>query len=178
MSRYSPHVTVRRISPNRSSRGGVRPSLIVVHSTESDNRSGNGDLAAVADFLARPGTQASAHVMVDADGHSARLVADGEKAWHCAGYNSVSLGIEQVGRAAQAQWTRDEIRECARWVARWSKLYSIPIRKGAVDGGRVTRSGVLRHSDLGVLGGGHLDPGRGYPLESMLALARFYQGKL
>lgn len=167
------------MSPNHSSRNGVRSSLIVVHSTESDNRTGNGDLAAVADFLARPcATPASAHVIVDADGHSARLVRDQDKAWHCAAYNSQSLGIEQIGRARQDHWTRDEIREAARWIARWATMYDIPIRVGAVSGGRVTRSGVLRHMDLGLAGGGHVDPGSPYPLASAIHLARFYQGKL
>ncbi|HEY4094514.1 MAG TPA: peptidoglycan recognition family protein [Baekduia sp.] len=178
MNRYTPHVAVRHISANRSSRGGVKPSLIVLHSTESDNRTGSGDLAAVASYLAQPSTQASAHVIVDADGYSARLVADAEKAWHCAGYNSQSLGIEQVGRAAQKAWTRDEIREAARWIARWSHLHGIPIRKGAVKNGKVTRSGVLRHMDLGAVGGGHHDPGSPYPLAAVLSLAKFYQSKI
>lgn len=178
MNRYVPHVVVRDISANQSSRGGVRPRLIVVHSTESDNRVGSSDLAAVADYLGRPSTQASAHVIVDADGYSARLVDDDRKAWHCAGYNPASLGIEQIGRAAQSSWTRDEIRETARWVARWSKKYGIPIRRGAVAGGNVIRAGVLRHSDLGAIGGGHHDPGDAYPLDAMLRLAQFYRTRI
>jgi N-acetyl-anhydromuramyl-L-alanine amidase AmpD len=176
--RNTPHVSVNRHSPNRSSRNGIRPSLIVIHSTESTNVPGDQDLANVADYLCRTSTQASSHVITDADGHSARLVLDGDKAWHCAGYNSQSLGIEQIGRAAQTAWSRDEIRETARWVARWNKLHGIPIRIGAVSGGKVTRSGVLRHMDLGSIGGGHNDPGSHYPLDAMLKLARFYRSKI
>lgn len=179
MTRYVPHVTVRHLSPNRSSRNGVTPRLIVLHSTESDNREGtSADLAAVAAFLARPATRASAHVIVDSDGFSARLVRDEEKAWHCCAYNSVSLGIEQIGRAASERWTRDEIREAARWIARWNKRYGIPMRLGAVAGGAVTRPGVVTHKMLGVLGGGHVDPGPRYPLELTLGLARFYRSKI
>lgn len=179
MSRYVPHVVVRASSPNRSSRNGVHPSLIVLHSTESDNVKGSSrDLAAVASFLCRPQTQASAHVIVDSDGFSARLVRDEEKAWHCAGYNSASLGIEQIGRAASEKWTRDELRESARWVARWSKKYGIPIRLGAVNNGTVTRSGVVTHRMLGAMGGGHVDPGAAYAFDSVLNLARFYRSKL
>lgn len=178
MSRFVPHVVYSKRSPNQSSRNGVRPSIIVLHSTESDNRTGNGDLQAVCDFLCRPATQASSNVIVDADGHSARLVADEGKAWAQAGYNSVALSIEQIGRAASEKWTRDEIREAARWIARWSKKYDIPIRRGAVSGGRVIQPGVVTHKMLGAVGGGHFDPGPNYPVDAVLALARWYRSKL
>lgn len=178
MSRVTPHVVVRRNVRNQSSRNGVKPKLIVVHATESSNRPGSSDLAAIGEWFDNPASQASSHVCTDADGNSARYVLDDKKAWHCAGFNSVSLGIEQVGRAAQDSWTRDELRETARWIARWSKRHGIPIRKGEVRGGQVTKSGVLRHSELGVVGGGHSDPGGGYPLHAVLNLARFYKGRL
>ncbi len=90
----------------------------------------------------------------------------------------MSLSIEQIGRAASEKWTRDEIRETARWIARWSKMHGIPIRKGAVNGGQVTRSGVVTHKMLGQLGGGHVDPGDRYPFDAVLNLARFYRAKL
>lgn len=177
-NRYSPRIVLSVKSPNQSSRGGVHPKLIVIHSTESDNRTGNGDLSAVANYLCRSSVQASCHVITDADGHSARVVPDYRKAWHCAGYNSVSLGIEQIGRAAQTHWTRDEIRETARWVARWAKVYGIPIRAGQTGGGRVVKSGVVTHRSLGSIGGGHSDPGSAYPMQSMLNLAKFYRSRI
>lgn len=178
-NRYTPHVAVRKQSPNYSSRNGVRPKLIVVHSTESGNRTGTGDLEALAAWFANPAAQVSSHVATDADGYSARFVADGDKAWHCAGFNSLSLGVEQIGRAAQTSWDRDELRETARWVARWSYLHGIPIQNGQINqSGNVLVPGVLRHSDLGALGGSHHDPGSGYPLHDMLSLARFYRTKI
>jgi hypothetical protein len=179
MSRYVPHVVYSKRSPNQSSRNGVRPSIIVLHSTESDNVHGTDrDLQNVCDFLCRPATQASSNVIVDSDGHSARLVADEAKAWAQAAYNPYALSIEQIGRAASEHWTRDEIRETARWIARWSKKYAIPIQVGAVWSGSVTRPGVVTHKMLGQLGGGHVDPGAAYPIDLALALARFYRGKL
>lgn len=180
MSRYRPNVVVTRESPNQSSRNGAVPRLIVVHSTESPNRPGNGDLEGVADWLCNPAAQASSHVIVDADGNSARLVPDARKAWTQAWFNPWSLSIEQIGRAAQTEWARDELREAARWIARWSRLYNIPAYKGKVDpaSGKILKAGVVRHSDLGVRGGGHHDPGSGYPLAKTLALARFYRGKI
>ncbi len=178
--RIHPHVAIRKSSPNQSSRKGAKPRLIVVHSTESANVPGLSDLQGVASWLCNPASQASSHVIVDADGYSARLVADDRKAWTQAWWNPWSLSIEQVGRAAQTSWSRDELREAARWTARWSLLYDIPAYKGAVDveTGRIIRAGVVRHSELGARGGNHHDPGPSYPLDKMLALARFYRGKL
>ncbi|MGI8624185.1 MAG: N-acetylmuramoyl-L-alanine amidase [Solirubrobacteraceae bacterium] len=178
MSRVTPRVVVRRTSPNQSSRNGTRPSLIVLHSTESDQRAGSSDLAGVAEYLSRTAVQASSHVITDADGYSARLVADSRKSWAQAAYNPMALSIEQIGRAASEHWKRDEYRETARWIARWSKLWHIPIRVGAVSGGRVLRSGVVTHKMLGAAGGGHVDPGPRYSVPDVLALARFYKAKL
>ena len=78
------------------------------------------------------------------------------KAWTQAWFNPWSLSIEQIGRAAQTEWARDELREAARWIARWSRLYNIPAYKGKVDpvSGKILKAGVVRHSDLGVRGGG------------------------
>jgi hypothetical protein len=177
--RIDPHVVVRRLSPFRSSRNGTRIEIITIHATESPEVAGAADLAAIGDWFCNPIAKVSSHVCTDANaGYSARYVVDEEKAWHCAGYNSVSLGIEQIGHTAQTEWKRDELRETARWVARWSLMHGVPIRHGSVNGGQVVRSGVVRHSDLGVIGGGHGDPGAPYPMDDMLALAGFYRGKL
>jgi hypothetical protein len=179
MSRYTPHVVYRRMSPNQSSRNGVKPRIIVLHSTEGGNIPGSSaDLIGCSNFLCRPVIEAASNVIVDGDGHSARLVADERKAWAQAHYNPFALSIEQIGRARSERWTRNEIREAARWIARWSKKYDIPIRKGEVSGGFVTRSGVVTHKMLGVLGGGHVDPGDRYPFDACLKLARFYRSKI
>lgn len=181
MTRITPSVVHTRESPNCSGRNGARPRLIVVHSTESDNITGSSrDLVNMAGYLSQPSTRASSHVIVDSDGHSARIVGDGLKAWTCAYWNPVSLNVEQIGRASQSHWSRDELRETARWIARWSKMYGIPAYKGAVNvnSGQVTRPGVVRHSELGARGGGHHDPGSSFPLDEVLALARFYKSKL
>jgi len=179
MSRYVPDVRVRRSSPNHSSRAGVAPALIVLHSTESANLPGtNRDLVNIADYLSRPEVKASSHVIVDGDGHSARLVADERAAWTQRAYNRASLSVEQIGRAASESWTEAEVREAARWVARWSKRYGIPLRRAEVHDGRVVRAGVTTHRALGELGGGHVDPGDRYPFTRAIELARFYRSKL
>jgi hypothetical protein len=174
--RLKPKVVVREQSQFHSERSaGVPLNLIVIHSTESHNRPGVSDLAAIGSWFNNPAAQASAHVCTDADGNSARFVADRAKAWHCAGYNSASLGVEQIGYAAQGwtKWRKNnlELWETARWIAAWSLKHDIPIRRGKVSGGVVTRSGVVKHSDLGSIGGNHNDPGK-YPLTLVLHRAR------
>lgn len=171
--RIEPDVVVRREVACQSTRHGADPVLIIIHDTEGGNVPGIRDLQALGDFFNHTATQASSHVATDAEGQSARYVNDHRKAWHCAFYNSVSLGVEQIGFASQTHWPQAQIEETARWVALWSERHDIPIRKGRVTrDGRVTRTGVLRHSELGNLGGGHHDPGPAYPMADMLAIAR------
>lgn len=169
------NIVVRQNVVCQSSRHGADIALIVVHDTEGANIKGIRDLQGLANYFDNIRTQASSHVATDADGNSARMVGDHAKAWHCAYYNSVSLGIEQIGFASQQSWVEAELRETARWIAHWHIHYGIPIRKGAVTlDGRVSKHGVVRHSDLGNLGGGHRDPGPNYPLRHVLDLARHF----
>lgn len=173
--RRFPAVHVRRRSPNQSSRNGVKPRLIVPHSTEGTNVKGDADLIGLGSFFASPAVEVSSQVATDADGHSARYVEDAEKAWHCAAYNSLALGIEQVGRAAQTSWSDAQVDETARWVAFWSHKFGIPIQRAKVSGGKVVKAGVIMHSELGALGGGHHDPGTSYPIEKLLVRAKHFK---
>lgn len=175
MNRYTPHVNVTNWSPHKSSRNGAHPTLIIVHVTAGHNRPGISDLVGLGNWFDQ--APVSSHVATDNESHSARFVRDGDKAWHCAAYNRMSLGIEQVAPGDGTEITRDMYRETARWIARWSKMYGIPIRKGAVSNGVVRKAGVMRHSELGALGGGHADPGR-YDLEAVLNLAKFYRARI
>ena len=173
-----PYERVKMNVCNQSDRGGKKPLLVVLHDTESHDRPANADLEAIGAWFDNPVSQASAHVCVDGEGRSARYVLDARKAWHCAGYNSVSLGIEQIGFASYPKlvWkkNRKQLHKVARYVAFWSRKYNIPIRKGKVSGGQVLRPGVVTHMQLGVVGGGHDDPGRSYPFWLVLRLARRY----
>jgi len=176
VGRAKPKVVYENISPNQSSRGGEKPRLIVIHDTESPERKGKGDLIAVTDYLARLGVYASTHVVTDGDGLSARSVKDGDKAWHCASYNGISLGIEQIGYASRDKedWPDRQLKETARWVAKWSKKYGIPIEHIS----NLSKSGVVTHAQLGAAGGGHHDPGPGYPMRRMLRFAREFRAEL
>ena len=167
-----PNIVLRRLSPNYSERS-VPISLIVLHSTESDNiESSAADLAGVAAWFANPASQVSAHIITDADGTSARCVADKDKAWHCAAANSASLGIEQIGHASQDVWSSAQLDETARWIAKWCREHKIPCQHGAVLGSTVTRPGIVTHADLGADGGGHTDPGSAYPVAAVITQAK------
>ncbi len=170
--RLKPKIVLERTVCNQSARDGAKPKLIVLHSTEGWNYEGTADLKGLASWFDTPAAQASSHVATDADGHSARFVADDARAWHSAAYNAVSLGIEQVGHASQQTWDEAELKETARWIAKWSLRHDIPIQHGRASNGKVRRAGVVLHSELGAEGGGHSDPGRGYPMGKVLDLAR------
>lgn len=176
--RLKPQVTYQHLVRNCSNRNVPMSdvSLIVIHDTQSANIKGLADLKGVGSWFDNPKSDASAHVCTDAEGNSARFVRDHNKAWSCVFYNSISLNIEQIGFAETGGFTNAQYLETARWVAFWSHLWGIPIRKGAVTiDGRVPRTGVVRHSELGRLGGAHKDPGPFYDMAVMLNHARAFR---
>lgn len=176
--RLHPDIVLTKLSPNYSSRDGARIKLIVLHSTESKNYKGTNDLAGVASWFANRASEVSSHVVVDDDGTSARIVPDALKAWHCAAFNAPSLGIEQIGFASQGNWSNAELDETARWLAHWSRKYGIPLRRGRVIGSTVVRRGVVTHKQLGLAGGGHVDPGSNYPVKHVIRRAREIKSQL
>lgn len=105
-------------------------------------------------------------------------LAGGVLTHNCSSYNSAALGIEQIGRASQTIWAAAELHETARWIARWSKKHNVPIQRAKVSNGRVVAPGVATHSDLGTAGGGHTDPGAGYPVGQVLDLAKDYRKRI
>jgi len=164
---------------NQSARSSAI-SAIVLHDTESHDIPGTGDLKAIGAWFDNPAAQASAHVCVDGQGYSAQYVPDDRKAWHCMNYNSQTLGVEQIGFATYTTllWNRDaraQLKKVAKYLAYWSQRYGIPLQRGAVSNGQVTRKGVVTHSDLGAMGGGHHDPGPAYPVNAVLYTARYYK---
>jgi N-acetyl-anhydromuramyl-L-alanine amidase AmpD len=178
MERLHPDIVLNRSVVNQSSRDGAKPRLIVIHSTEGSNVKGIGDLVGLGNWFNDPAADASSHVGVDAEGQSARYVDDERKAWTCAGFNAYSLNIEMIGRASQGRWEDAEVREAARWCAKWSLKFDIPAQHGDVAGSRIVTAGIIRHSELGAYGGGHHDPGSGFPFLELINLTKTIKREL
>jgi hypothetical protein len=86
-------------------------------------------------------------------------------------FNSISLGIEQIGFATQHSWPNAQLQKTAQQVASWSTKFDIPLTFS-------TSHGVCQHKDLGSAGGGHSDCGPDYPFDRVLAMAKeFVSGK-
>lgn len=179
MNRPFPKVVHRHWVRNFSSRNGAAPKLIVLHSTEGGNVPHSArDLVGLGEWFDNPAAQASSHVGVDQDGTSAHYVHDRDKAWTQAFYNSVSLSVECIGFAREnwrSQAKEEQVREVARWIARWHRVHEIPIRRAVImPNGVVARTGVTQHWRLGSLGGGHHDITWNFPMKRALRLAREY----
>jgi hypothetical protein len=168
---------VRHASPNYSSRLGARITLFVVHATAGHNRPGVVDLISLGNWFGNPASQVSSHSASDNEGHSARFVHNNEKAWHVAAFNRMAYGHEQVIPGNGTEITKALLHETSRWLAWVSLVEGVPLRKAKVDTrtGVVLRSGVIRHSELGLLGGGHADPGPGYNLGWVIRHARYHR---
>jgi N-acetylmuramoyl-L-alanine amidase len=178
-------VDYTRIVGNQSSRDGGGPSLIVLHTTTDPDggrphfwdRPGLKDLKRLGAWFDNPRSAVSAHVANDAQGHDARYVRDRRKAWAVVAFNSASLSIEQIGtdEYSKRKWLKQrepQLENTAKWIAEWHRKWGIPIRGAEVSGSTVVRAGVATHAQLGAAGGGHDDPGPGYPFGHVLVLAR------
>lgn len=91
-------------SPNFGPRrGGVTPSLIVLHYT------GMSDAQAALERLCDPSAEVSAHYMIDRDGALVQMVREEDRAWHAGAgawqglddVNSRSIGVELVNDGFQ-----------------------------------------------------------------------------
>ena len=174
-----------RIVGNQSSRDGARPALIVLHTTTDPDggkpqfrdKPGLKDLRRLGNWFANPDSAVSSHVANDEQGHDARYVRDSRKAWTEVAFNSVGLSIEQIAtdEYSRGTWLRQraaQLENTAEWIAHWHRRWGIPIARARVSGTTVLRPGVATHAQLGSAGGGHHDPGPGYPLGHVLVLAR------
>lgn len=159
---------------NRSSRRGVLPSKVVIHTTESHEREGRSDVDGIRNFFDNPAAEASSHVIIDAEAHSTTCVPDDEKAWTVGSENPYTLNIELIGWAKTPRWqwlkrTR-QLKKAAKFTAYWSKKYGIPLRLDKRRG----MPGVCGHVHLSGPGG-HWDPGPGFPYDRFLRYARYYR---
>lgn len=134
----------------------------------------------IAGYFANPERVASCHYNCDNDS-TVQSVEDKDIAWHAAGGNLYSLGIEQSGVAAQnaTDWqdaySQQMLKtQVAPLLADKAKQYNIPLVyvdwRGLQNGVR----GITTHNDvrLAFQKTTHTDPGAYYPMGQVLELAR------
>lgn len=155
------------------SHGENQEKVIVLHSTESHDRPGVGDVDGILDYLKDNGL--GVHYVVDGEGHIGKGAEHHQLVYHAKGANSIGIGIEQVGFAAwkTRRWLwqpvgtqrvlRRQLLTVAHLVAYIADVEDIPIK-------RSTTHGIALHADFP--DGGHWDPGPGYPLGWVLRKAR------
>ncbi|MDC1524932.1 N-acetylmuramoyl-L-alanine amidase [Planktomarina temperata] len=136
------------MSPNFGPRkGGVTPSLIVVHYTAMPNAQ------AAFERLSDPAHEVSAHYFLDQSGGAMQLVPEAQRAWHagagawggCTDVNSASIGIELCNAG-------DHAFSSAQMQALKSLLKEVMQRWG------IAAQGVIGHSDMAP--GRKQDPGQ------------------
>lgn len=162
------------LSPNRSSRRGVKPQLSVIHTTES----GPGSLWGVVNYFKNDGIDVSStYVVGDIDRGDGWVdvvlcVPESEKPWTQKSANPYAVSYELIGRASRtgADWMRHkaQLRTVAALVAEDCLQYGYPpLRRFP---------GVLGHRDLSAAGfpNDHTDPGPDFPWNTFLFMVREY----
>lgn len=144
---------------------------IVLHSMESPEDSSMAERLGRY-FATLTGRTASAHYGVDNDS-VVQYVPDDEVAYHAAGLNEQSIGIEQAGRAAQdaAGWSDHFSQQMIDTqviplVAHLVTKHHIPVR--FVDAAAINRgeAGITTHAEVSKAKrkSTHWDPGPNYPI--------------
>lgn len=161
--------TVWTASPNSSSRGGISPSYVVIHTCESG-------YSGCWSWLTNSASGVSAHYVVNSTGSQIRqLVDEDRKAWHIAAnyscsrnsnvdcfrngasVNTHSVGIEHAGYASQSSWDAGQIAASAALTCGISQRHDIPI----------DRYHVFGHGEMQPWN--RTDPGPNWPWSSYMA---------
>jgi hypothetical protein len=148
--------------------------LIVLHSTE-----GGGSAAAVARYFTSASSGGSAHLVLD-DNACYRCLRNIDIPWGAPGANEQGFHIEQLGYAAwtQKQWLAHEqmLDRAAYKIAYHAHLFKIPLVFLTAAGLKAGKRGVTTHAEVSKAWHktDHSDPGSGYPIKYVLALAKKY----
>lgn len=165
-----------------SSRFGERVRLVVIHTSE-----GARDVVGLANYLNRPGVQASYHAAVD-DQRLEQYVDYSHAAWALRGGNQES---DNLCLCAFAGWSRTEwlrhsrmLELAATWIAQRCQARGVPIRLlTAEEVGDAIRDdahpgGVCDHHryTVGTGDGTHTDVGPNFPFDIVISRAQQIAG--
>jgi N-acetyl-anhydromuramyl-L-alanine amidase AmpD len=166
-------------SPNRSKRSRGNPRWIAIH-TQEGGRSAR-DLAA---YLANPASEVSYHVVVD-DREVLKCVGEQDRPWAAMNANDYAFHVCAAGSYAgwsRGKWLETDARDGKNedveltnlaWVV---EKYGIPADWIGGRGIPWGRDGICGHADFGDWGGGHHDPGAGFPVDELIRRTRVWLG--
>ena len=158
-------------SPNYSSRGGVQPRLIVLHTAQ-----GAANYVDLGNFFKNPASGVSSHVGIDDNrGLIGEYVQRSGKAWTQGNANPYSVAAELCAWAewSAAEWANHPtmLENTANWVAEEAAALGIPLRALTPSQAQSGQAGVCQHVDLGAAGGGHWDCGQSFPIHQVIEMA-------
>lgn len=171
-----------KMADRNESRNGTTVRWIALHTSEGTDKPNVDDAVGLRDAT---WWTDSCHAISDdvrlLDENSG-CVNPARAAWTLRNGNPKSVNIEQIGYAGRS---RDEwlnhwmgtLRNTARWVARMSTMFNIPLVYIGTQGVRDNRIGVIQHNDYtqATGDGSHWDCGPGYPTDVVLELAKNVQ---
>jgi N-acetyl-anhydromuramyl-L-alanine amidase AmpD len=125
--------------------------------------------------------KASAHLVFDSK-EAIQCVPFDRIAYHARGINNRSLGLEFVGSYLQTreEWLdafgRAMLAVAAPELAKLTKQYNIQLEDEIVAGGLLlNHGGITTHlavTQAYKIVGGHVDPGKGFPMQALLSATR------
>lgn len=173
-----PFVQAKHLGTGRPS-GAV--NAVVIHTAETPQTSAAAKN--VANYFATTDTVASAHYTVDSDSIY-QSVNEGDQAWHAAGYNARTIGIEHAGYAKMTpeEWQSDYnermLRLSAKLAAQIATKYGIPAVRLSIADILAGKPGFAAHADASKAfkKSDHSDPGANFPWDHYLSLVQSYMG--
>lgn len=165
-----PPLVVRQ-SPNQSARSTQDVRLVVVHDPEHNN------YAVMVRYLQSKSAQVSYHVLLNKEAtHATQLVPWNRKAWSVSKFNSRADTVSITGYAGN-NWSFAALNRLARVVAFRLHKRKLPAKfiSRPISVANPPR-GFTFHSELGVAGGGHSDPGlTGVKKQFFIAAVKFHK---
>lgn len=145
----------RKNTPNKSSRNGKKPLVIVLHST-------GGSYAGAISWLCNPESKVSAHYVIAKDGRITQLCDTSEATWHAGksrwnlhkDINDISIGVELEHWDNVSRWTDEQINSCAYIVSLLMDKWNIP------------EQNIVGHKDICYPRGRKIDPA-GFPMSKL-----------
>lgn len=173
-----PFVQAKHIGTGRN---GTKIDQIIIHTAETPE---TGSAAKnVANYFATTDTVASAHYIVDSDSIY-QSVKEDDQAWHAAGDNARSIGIEHAGYAKQTadDWSNEYNQKMlalsARLAADIASRYGIPVVRLSVADLIAGKPGFASHKDVSAAfkKSDHADPGPDFPWTQYLQMVQSHMG--